>query len=391
MEHKSPSSPSLLRGKLGSKSFKPIRSDSCKVLPVPQHNPNKRPSLVESLSFYMKNTSLDQEATGVDSTSPKTPKRIISTWKTVCDKSKDRTRELIKKWKTGEADSRDQGSDGTRKEEETDGGGGGGVRSEKTWSVHVWATWVKRCESEDEMPERNQMSLSNVQQEKLKYFFSQLLDGDHDELISCNDFHNLAERIRRFAEWSENCGEYFVVEQIRCGFLDTFISSKKEEDNLNLDIEKIYIDQDHWLKKWNELIKGAASLNSFPLWVQYFPRILFQAINKSGSGLISKEELRQFLFFIVGLDSKCVDQDVDRIYLVLTANGDTGLDFHVFQLSFINFLLGRHPNGPGQYLFGPCANFPDTFPVDYSALNADLTSIEHYSPSRQSNRSSVIV
>lgn len=35
--------------------------------------------------------------------------------------------------------------------------------------------------------------------------------------------------------------------------------------------------------------------------------------------MISKEELRQFLFYIVGLDSKCVDQHVDSIYLVLTA------------------------------------------------------------------------
>uniref|UniRef100_A0A8D8M3V7 Sarcoplasmic calcium-binding proteins II, V, VI, and VII n=3 Tax=Cacopsylla melanoneura TaxID=428564 RepID=A0A8D8M3V7_9HEMI len=234
------------------------------------------------------------------------------------------------------------------------------------------------------------MVLSVVQQDKLRYFFDQLLDGDHDELVCYNDFQNLAERIRRFAEWSESCGEYFVVEQIRIGFLDTFISSKREEDNSNLEMEKIYIDQDHWLKMWNQLIRGAESLNSFPLWIQYFPRILFQAINKSGSGLVSKEELRQFLFYIVGLDSKCVDSEVDTIYNVLTANGDTGLDFHVFQLSFINFLLGRNPNGPGQYLFGPCAGFPDTFPVDYSALNADQ-SIEHYSPSRRSNRSSVIV
>uniref|UniRef100_A0A8D8LW86 Uncharacterized protein n=1 Tax=Cacopsylla melanoneura TaxID=428564 RepID=A0A8D8LW86_9HEMI len=104
MDHKSPSSPSLLRNKASSKSFKPIRSDSCKAIPSPSstHNPNKRPSLVESLSFYMKNTSLDEETKGPDPSSPKAPKRIVSTWKSVCDKSKDRTRELIKKWKTGE-------------------------------------------------------------------------------------------------------------------------------------------------------------------------------------------------------------------------------------------------------------------------------------------------
>lgn len=55
------------------------------------------------------------------------------------------------------------------------------------------ATWVKRCQSEDDPPEKSQMILSSVQQDKLRYFFHQLLDGDHDELISYNDFHNLAE------------------------------------------------------------------------------------------------------------------------------------------------------------------------------------------------------
>lgn len=53
----------------------------------------------------------------------------------MCDKSKDRTRELIKKWKTGDGGGESQESDVQRKGKEEENGT---PRSEKTWSVHVW-------------------------------------------------------------------------------------------------------------------------------------------------------------------------------------------------------------------------------------------------------------
>ena len=36
----------------------------------------------------------------------------------------------------------------------------------------------------------------------------------------------------------------------------------------------------------------------------------------------------------------------------LTCGGDVPLTFHVYKLSFLNFLIGKQPNGPGQFLFG---------------------------------------
>ena len=33
-------------------------------------------------------------------------------------------------------------------------------------------------------------------------------------------------------------------------------------------------------------------------------------------------------------------------------NGELDLTFHIYRLSFLNFLLGKQANGPGQYLFG---------------------------------------
>jgi hypothetical protein len=75
-------------------------------------------------------------------------------------------------------------------------------------------------------------------------------------------------------------------------------------------------------------------------------------------------------------------------------NGDHPLRYHVYNLCFANFLLGRHPHGPGEFLFGPfegSTNYSTMFPIDYSALNTPPETMEPYSPNKQSNRRSVVV
>ena len=42
----------------------------------------------------------------------------------------------------------------------------------------------------------------------------------------------------------------------------------------------------------------------------------------------------------------------EESYRAMTSNGDVKLDFHIYKLSFLNFLLGKQPNGPGQFIFG---------------------------------------
>lgn len=39
---------------------------------------------------------------------------------------------------------------------------------------------------------------------------------------------------------------------------------------------------DEWLDVWGDLLRSARTMESLPLWLQYFPKILFQVINKSG-------------------------------------------------------------------------------------------------------------
>ena len=128
---------------------------------------------------------------------------------------------------------------------------------------------------------------------------------------------------------------------------------------------------------WGLLVGEAKKLADLPMWLQYYPKTLFDTINRSGSGIITKQELR---LFFTGQISVSVDKcsqyllsaaflDLSRSstgpeaegriaamteesYAAITSSGDVPLDFHIYKLSFLNFLLGKQPNGPGQYIFG---------------------------------------
>ena len=75
----------------------------------------------------------------------------------------------------------------------------------------------------------------------------------------------------------------------------------------------------------------------------------------SGSGVISKKELKLFYtaFLDAGkLEDTAVAELTEKSYKAMTSNGEVQLSFHMYKLSFLNFLLGKQPNGPGQWLFG---------------------------------------
>ena len=60
----------------------------------------------------------------------------------------------------------------------------------------------------------------------------------------------------------------------------------------------------------------------------------------------------------------------DESFSAMTSNADVKLGYHIYKLSFINFLLGKQPNGPRQFIFVNLA--PESghhiFAVDDSAL-----------------------
>jgi len=68
-----------------------------------------------------------------------------------------------------------------------------------------------------------------------------------------------------------------------------------------------------------------------------------------------------------------IEHITEKAFAAMTANGDVVLDFHIYKLSFLNFLLGKQPNGPGQFIFGTVtpASGSRLFTVDYSALTKE--------------------
>ena len=47
-----------------------------------------------------------------------------------------------------------------------------------------------------------------------------------------------------------------------------------------------------WLDVWGLLVGEAKKISDLPMWLQYYPKTLFDTINRSGSGVITKNELR---------------------------------------------------------------------------------------------------
>ena len=101
--------------------------------------------------------------------------------------------------------------------------------------------------------------------------------------------------------------------------------------------------------------------------------------------MISKKELK--LFYTAFLDAgrlgdRKLGELTDKSYCAMTSNGDVQLSFHMYKLSFLNFLLGKQPNGPGQFMFGIVETEEDTptlFPIDYSALTLSKEELEEQS------------
>ena len=113
----------------------------------------------------------------------------------------------------------------------------------------------------------------------------------------------------------------------------------------------------------------------------------------SCSGVISKKELKLFYtaFLDAGkLDERAVAELTDKSYKAMTSNGEVQLTFHMYKLSFLNFLLGKQPNGPGQFMFGIMEteeDVPSLFPIDYTALQLSKEEVEEQKRKREEHLS----
>ncbi|CAB4065981.1 unnamed protein product, partial [Lepeophtheirus salmonis] len=241
--------------------------------------------------------------------------------------------------------------------------------------------------------------LSDFQKDKFIYFFFHVLDLNADNVISSEDFQKLNDRIRHYMDWSINTVQYLVLKEVHETFLENFLNiasnfSSKSNDSFD------YWDpfKNEWIDVWGILVGKAKALSDFPMWLQCYPKVLFEIINRSGSGDISKGELKHFYtaFMDVGkLGEERLNAITNNAFNALTCDGELVLTCHVYKLSFLNFLLGKQPNGPGQYLFGTVTprNPICSFPIDYSAMNSTEEDRELFGHDKlhKTSRRSVIV
>lgn len=89
------------------------------------HSPMKDPKRKDSAKSVsdMKRGSAGSTSEGINS--PKVNKKFIENWRHACDRTKDRTKELLKKWRTL---PNEPGYETDQSEDEGKG-----------WSEHVWS------------------------------------------------------------------------------------------------------------------------------------------------------------------------------------------------------------------------------------------------------------
>ncbi|KAK5639577.1 hypothetical protein RI129_012069 [Pyrocoelia pectoralis] len=194
--------------------------------------------------------------------------------------------------------------------------------------------------------------LTSTLRSKLDHFFTCLLDSDKDNLVSDQDFASFSERLREFAIWSTNSTEFKMLQQIEIGFTETFFENITDTGLGFMVNNQMFLTRKGWIDKWTHLLSTSRTITNFPNWLQNLGKILFEGINKSGSGIISRNELGAFYSSILGFDSIRISKMLDVAYQIMTSNGDRPLDYNTYHFCYANYFLGRCPNGPGQFLFG---------------------------------------
>ena len=286
------------------------------------------------------------------------------------------------------------------------------------WKEHTWSTFIARAEEEEVEAPQGKVLLSSFQKDKFVHFFYHVLDVNRDHVISQEDFDDLNDRVRHYMDWSINNINFLTLNEVHSLFIQYFLTQAvkfapkddgfdfcdfkgpgEEEEEEKVE-EKSSVSIEEWVEVWGETVGKARKMDDLPMWLQYYPKTLFDTINRSGSGIVSKKELK--LFYTAFLDAGKMEEDAlvlltDKSYSAMTSNGEVELNFHMYKLSFLNFLLGRQPNGPGQWIFGEVERSTEeglVFEIDYKALFSRGEEREIFSQEKleeKSNRKSIIV
>ena len=149
--------------------------------------------------------------------------------------------------------------------------------------------------------------LSQFQKDKFVHFFYHVLDVNRDHVISQEDFDDLNDRVRHYMDWTSNDKRFLKLYEIHSLFIQYFLTQavkfapkddgfdfcdfkgpgEEEEEEEKVE-EKSSVSIEEWVEVWGETVGKARKMDDLPMWLQYYPKILFDTINRSGTGVITK-------------------------------------------------------------------------------------------------------
>ena len=121
-------------------------------------------------------------------------------------------------------------------------------------------------------------------------------------------------------QWNANNPHYLTLSEVHKLFIDYFLQtatkfvtkeegfdfgdpfSEVTEGTSTTDKESVSIEE--WLEVWGGVVGRARKLSDLPMWLQYYPKTLFDTINRSGSGVITKQELNLFYTAFLGTNKQ---------------------------------------------------------------------------------------
>ena len=54
---------------------------------------------------------------------------------------------------------------------------------------------------------------------------------------------------------------------------------------------------DEWIDVWGTIVGKAKNMDDLPMWLQYYPRTLFDVINRTGNLLTFKRKMKGLIFY----------------------------------------------------------------------------------------------
>lgn len=177
--------------------------------------------------------------------------------------------------------------------------------------------------------------LSQLRQKKLLHLF-QILDRNHDDVLSKEDFDQVINEITEMRGWKLGNPEYEELHFFWTGFSDRLrVWADRNGDGK--------ITQTEWLWYLEQM------LDNFEAHYikQALINITLKAIDFSQDGKVSLDEFKRF-YQVYEIDN----QKAHQIFIKLDLNYNSYLTKDELTIALNDFLYSENPNAPGNWFWG---------------------------------------